>query len=256
MITVKLMGGAKKSFQTDQIQINRVDLSIGDLLDLLVEIKPADSYEFDTANILIAVNGTDSSAMQGRATIIHDSDVVSIIPVIHGGSGMLSLRIRRKQIQIIGLRGNKAVGAGFLEDLRCTYPGILFQAVSKNFVAGRGHLEKILNVSLEAERNDILLSKKLETDMLMRFALTGQISEAITNAGIRPGYGFILIAIGNRNTLNSLCRRLAPLSDGLFLKGSSAFLKRHFKITKRQLDVVCSDTPLEDILVERAAVLL
>ena len=34
--------------------------------------------------------------------------------------------------------------------------------------------------------NNILLSNKIETDILMRFALTLQISNAITSAGIKP----------------------------------------------------------------------
>ena len=254
MITVKFLGGAKKSFQTDQMQIKQTGISVEELLCVLVKLKPPDSYEFDVANILIAVNGVDSSAMQGRATIIQDTDVVSIIPVIHGGSGM-SLWMHNKQIQIMGIRGDKAIGVEFLEDLRNEYSGIVLQAVSKNFVASQTHIEKILNISLEAEKNDALLSKKLETDILMRFALTGQIAEAIKNAGIKSGSSFILIAIGNGNVLNSLYCRLEPLSDSLLLKGSSSFLKRHFRITKKHLDVVRSDTPLEDVLVEKAAIL-
>ena len=36
------------------------------------------------------------------------------------------------------------------------------------------HLKKILSLSLESEKNNVLLSKKLETDILMRFALTNK----------------------------------------------------------------------------------
>jgi ThiS family. len=34
---------------------------------------------------LIAINGSDSSAMNGKDTIVRNGDIVSIIPVIHGG---------------------------------------------------------------------------------------------------------------------------------------------------------------------------
>lgn len=254
MITVKFLGGAKKSFQADQILIRQAGISIEDLLVVLAKQKPPHSYEFDTANVLIAVNGIDSSAMQGRSTIIQDTDVVSIIPVIHGGSGIL-LKMHDRQIQAITIKGSTAIGVKFLEDLRSAYPEIVIQAISKNFVASQSHVEKILNVSLEAEKKGVLLSKKLETDMLMRFALTGQISEAIKNAGINSGGSFVLIAIGDGNALNSLCHRLESLSSDLPLKGSSDFLKKHFKITKKHLGAVRSDTPLEDILVEKAAIL-
>lgn len=254
MITVKFLGSAKKSFQTDQMQIRQTGISIEELLSEITKQKPSDSYEFDTANVLIAVNGIDSSAMQGRATIIKDADVVSIIPVIHGGSRMPS-KIHDRKIHVMAVKESTATGAEFLEGLRRAHPEIAIQAISKNFVASQAHVEKILNVSLEAEKNGVLLSKKLEMDILMRFALTGQIAEAIKNAGIRPGGDFVLIAIGNENVPDLLCNRFDLLSDDLFLKGSSSFLKKHFKITKRHLDAVRSDAPLEDILVERAAIL-
>jgi len=85
MITIKLIGGAKKSFNSDQLQIEKFDISVNELLQLLLKIKPVNT-NFDVENILIAINGSDSSAMNGKDTIVHDGDIVSIIPVIHGGS--------------------------------------------------------------------------------------------------------------------------------------------------------------------------
>jgi hypothetical protein len=41
----------------------------------------------------------------------------------------------------------------------------------------------------------------------------------------------------------------------MFQKNNDLFLRKYFKITKKQLDVVHSKTPLEDILVEKAAIL-
>ena len=57
------------------------------------------------------------------------------------------------------------------------------------------HLKKILSLSINAEKNDILLSNKIETDILMRFAVTLQISNAISSVGIKPSTNFILIAL-------------------------------------------------------------
>ncbi|MDH3279134.1 MAG: KEOPS complex subunit Cgi121, partial [Nitrosopumilus sp.] len=101
----------------------------------------------------------------------------------------------------------------------------------------------------------ILLSNKLETDILMRFALTNQISDAIMTVGIKPKSNFILISIGNKKFLNSLYADLSSISVDLFVKKNDSFLKKHFKITKKQLDVVHSKNPLEDILIEKAATL-
>jgi len=257
MITVKLVGGAKKSFSTEQLHIDKSDITIQKLLDLLLELKPANTPDLDTENILIAINGTDSSAMEGKSTMIKNNDLVSIIPVIHGGSSKkLTYQILNKQIQIIEIMGQKTIDVKFLDNLRKRYPKIQLQAVSSNFILNNYHLKKVLSISLESKKNNILLSKKLETDILMRFALTKQISVAIINAGIKPKTNFILIAIGNKKMLNSIYNELLPLLVNLFLKNNDLFLKKYFKITKKQLNSVYSKNPLEDILIEKAAILL
>jgi len=257
MITVKLVGGAKKSFSTEQLQIDRSDISIRELIDLLLELKPVDTPDLDTENILIAINGIDSSAMEGKSTKIKNNDLVSIIPVIHGGSPKkLTFQILKKQIQIIEITSQKTINVKFLDNLRKRYSKIQLQAVSSNFVLNNYHLKKILSLSLESEKNNILLSNKLETDILMRFALTNQISDAITYVGIKPKTNFILITIGNKKTLNSIYVELLPFSVNLFSKDNTLFLKKYFKITKKQLDSVYSKNPLEDILIEKAAILL
>ena len=66
MFTVKFVGGARKSFLTEQLKIDKSDVSIQELIDLLLVLKPADSPKLDTDNILIAINGSDSSAMDGN----------------------------------------------------------------------------------------------------------------------------------------------------------------------------------------------
>jgi molybdopterin converting factor small subunit/tRNA threonylcarbamoyladenosine modification (KEOPS) complex Cgi121 subunit len=256
MITIKLIGGAKKSFNSDELQIDESDISINELLKLLLKIKP-DNTDFDIENILIAINGSDSSAMDGKDTIVHDSDVVSIIPVIHGGSSKkLLFEIEKKQIQIIEIRGQKKVDIKFIDDLRKKYPKIKFQAISSNFILSSSHLKKILHLSIYAEKNNILLSNKIETDILMRFGLTLQISNAISSAGMKSSTNFILIAIGNKNYFNSLYSELSDSCVPLFLKNNNLFLKKYFNISKKHMDSVYSKNSLEDILVEKASVLI
>ena len=257
MITVKLIGGAKKSFSTEKLEIDESDITIQKLIDLLLELKPIDAPDLDTENILIAVNGTDSSALEGKSTKIKNNDLVSIIPVIHGGaSKKLTFEVLKKQIQIIEIKGQKTIDVEFLDQLRKKYPKIQLQAVSSNFVLNPYHLKKIISLSLESQKNNTLLSNKIETDILMRFALTKQISDAIKNVGIKPTKNFILIAIGNKNILNSLYNELSPLSVNLFTKNNASFLKKHFKISKQQFDSIYSKNPIEDILIEKAVILL
>ena len=257
MITIKLIGGAKKSFNSDQLQIDKFDISVNELLQLLLKTKPENTSEFDVENILIAINGSDSSAMNGKNTIVHDGDIVSIIPVIHGGSPKkLFFDIDNKQIQILEIHGQKTIDVKFIDDLRIKYPKIKFQAVSSKFILNLSHLKKILSISINADKNNILLSNKIETDILMRFAITLQISNAILSVGIKPTSNFILIAIGNKNSFASMYSELSPLCVNLFLKNNDLFLKKHFNISKKHIDTVYSKTPLEDILVEKASILI
>ena len=61
-------------------------LTLSELINHLIEIKPENTIKFDIANLLIAVNGIDSSALDGLDTKLKDNDVISVIPIIHGGS--------------------------------------------------------------------------------------------------------------------------------------------------------------------------
>ena len=100
MFTVKFVGGAKKSFPVEQLKIDQSDITIQELINLLLELKPADTPKLDTENVLIAINGADSSAMDGKSTIIKENDLVSIIPVIHGGSSKkVNFEFSKKIIQ-------------------------------------------------------------------------------------------------------------------------------------------------------------
>jgi molybdopterin converting factor small subunit/tRNA threonylcarbamoyladenosine modification (KEOPS) complex Cgi121 subunit len=256
MITIKLIGGAKKSFNSDQLQIDKFDIPVSELLQLLLKTKP-ENIDFDIENILIAINGSDSSAMNGKNTIVRDGDVVSIIPIIHGGSSKkLFFEIDNRKIQVLEISGQKIIDIKFIDDLRIKYPKIKFQAISSKFILNPSHLKKILSISINADKNNILLSNKIETDILMRFAVTLQISNAISSVGIKPSSNFILIAIGNKNSFASLYSELSPLCINLFLKNNDLFIKNYFNISKKHIDSVYSKTPLEDILVEKASVLI
>lgn len=256
MFTVKFVGGAKKSFPIEQLKIDQSNLTIHELINLLLELKPADTPKLDTDNVLIAINGADSSAMDGKSTIIQENDLVSIIPVIHGGSfKKISFEFSKKIIQVIEIKGQKSINVKFIDDLRKKYPKIALQAVSSNYILNNYHLKKIISLSIESEKNNILLSKKLETDILMRFALTTQISDAIKNVGIKPNTNFIIIAIGNKRTLNSLYNELKSISSPMFSKNNESFLKKQFKITTKHTNSIISKNSLADILVEKATVL-
>ena len=256
MITVKFLGGAKKSFSTDSISIDKEELSVQQLLDYLLQKKPEKTPELDTANILVAINGTDSSVMGGKSAVLHSGDKVTIIPVIHGGSSRIQFKIGKNNVEVFSLAHGKDTGVAFLDNIRKMFPKVVIQAISKNYILNKSHIQKVLLVSMHAKKQNIMLSKKLETDILMRFAGTNQISQAISQIGINKKNDFLIIAVGSKISLDKLYSSLKPnFSTKFFSTNSESFLKKQFKISKKQIDAVDTKSPLEDILAERASVL-
>lgn len=248
MIVVKMIGGAKKSFPAGTMTLDCAGTTVARLLDILVESKPADTPALDTKNILVAVNGADSSSLDGRATILRDGDEVSIIPVIHGGSGAVRFEVQGASVMAICVRG----GSANLDKLRLDFPAVRIQAVARPFVLGESHLRRILEISVESERREIMLSSRMETDILLRLAGTTQIAEAIRVAGAGPRHETVVIAVGDPSALQKLLAHLSPEARPFPAGDGGAFLMEHFGITGKHLG---TGHALEDLLVESASVL-
>ena len=254
MITTKFLGGAKKIFATDKIELDFDNRRISELLEYLLQNKPETSPDFDVNNILIAVNGMDSSAIDGKDTMLSSGDIVTIIPVIHGGS-RLQLKFGTYNVELFDVKKNDNLELN-LDSLREKFPKLLLQTISSKFLLGRNHAQKILHLSFKSQADGLLLSKKLETDILMRFAATNQISQAISKIGTKQKNDFVVIAIGAKINLDKIHQFLKPyLNSKPLSQNNSNFLKKEFGVTKHQLDCVNSKTPLEDILVEKASIL-
>jgi tRNA threonylcarbamoyladenosine modification (KEOPS) complex Cgi121 subunit/molybdopterin converting factor small subunit len=253
LITVKLLGGAKKSFGTDLISADLDNLTIQDLLTYLLSVKPKSTL--DTKNILVAVNGVDSSALDGKNTIVHSDDVISIIPIIHGGSQRTQFKIHNTWVGLFNVVHQKGKNYSFLDSVRKKFPSLVLEGVSSKCILGQTHAKKIIGLSLFAQRNNVLLSKKLQTDILLRFAATTQISEAIKTVGIESHDNFTIIAMGKKPSLNRLGDFLAQHLGTVDYKKNSKLLQKQLKISKKHLDSVDSKTPLEDLMVEKATIL-
>ena len=211
MIVVKLIGSAKKSFLTDQVFLEKSGLTIDELVNHLLKIKPDNTLDLDTKNLLIAVNGIDSSTLDGFKTKLKDNDIVSIIPIIHGGSSRrIQFSIIDSDVELFDVSNDKKFHIEFLDELRLKYPSLILQSINSQFILGINHVKKILSVSLYAKKNHSLLSKKIETDILLRFAITTQISSAIDVVGQKPNKDFLIIAIGKKSTLSKIQSDLKP----------------------------------------------
>ena len=256
MVTVNFTGGARKAFQTDSLEITKNMNSISELIEYLILQKPENTPDFDGKNLLIAVNGVDSSALDGNKTQLKSDDVVNVIPIIHGGSKTnVTLTIKNHQVRIFEIKKSNA-NKEYLLSLRKKFPRLKLQAISSRFILDKDHAKNIIIISINQKLKNQLLSEKIETDLLLRFANTTQINNAIKNVGLSKDYNFILIAIGNKSHLAKLYETISDDLDILFENNNSFFLKKYFKISTQTLNSIESKTPLIDILVEKASILI
>ena len=256
MIIINFTGGARKVFQTDSLEITDTVNNISELITYLISQKPENTHDFDGKNLLIAVNGVDSSALDGNNTILKSGDIVNIIPIIHGGSKTnIKFTIKKHQVELFQIKKLNA-NKEYLLELRKKFPRLKLQAISSKFIIDRDHAKKIINISINKLHNDQLLSEKIETDLLLRFANTTQINDAIKNVGLSKDHNFILMAIGNKSNLAKLYQTISDDLEIIFKNNNSIFLKKYFKISTQTLNSIESKTPLIDILVEKASILI
>ena len=256
MINVNFIGGARKSFQTDSLEITQKIETISELITYLISQKPENTPDFDGKNLLIAVNGVDSSALAGIDTKLNSNDVVNIIPIIHGGSKTnVSFDVNNHKIGLFEINKSNS-NKDYLLSLRKKFPKLYLQAISSKFILDKEHAKKIISISINKKLKNQLLSEKLETDLLLRFASTTQINDAIKNVGLSKSQNFILIAIGSKSYQKKLSEIINDDLDIIFKKNNQNFLKNYFQISSKTLNSIESKTPLTDLLVEKASILI
>jgi len=254
MITIKFFGGAKKSFLTDILQLKLNEITIQDLIEYLKKSKPKNGLELEFHNIIFAVNGIDSSVLDGPKTILKNNDVVSIIPIIHGGSARIQFKESGRYVELFGLQIHQKINPKILDSLRKKFPKLLLQVISSQYILNKNHARKVITTSFTYKKKRLLLSKKLETDILLRFACTRQISGAIVRAGIHKQGNYIIIAIGTKPQLAGLYQQLKGISSEIQY-ADPKLIQKQFGINAIQISSINSQSPIEDLLVEKAAVL-
>ena len=256
MINVNFIGGARKSFQTDSLEFTQNIETISELITYLISQKPENTPDFDGKNLLIAVNGVDSSALEGIDTKLNSNDVVNIIPIIHGGSKTnVSFDVNNHKIGLFEINKSNS-NKDYLLSLRKKFPKLYLQAISSKFILDKEHAKKIISISINKKLKNQLLSEKIETDLLLRFASTTQINDAIKNVGLSKSQNFILIAIGSKSYQKKLSEIINDDLDIIFKKNNQNFLKNYFQISSQTLNSIESKTPLTDLLVEKASILI
>ena len=84
MITLKLLGGVKKAIGKNSIVIDKSQSNLKEIFQELKN-KSKDASIIDEKNLMISVNGVDSSVIGGQEAIIKTGDIITIVTIIHGG---------------------------------------------------------------------------------------------------------------------------------------------------------------------------
>ncbi|MFL6384858.1 MAG: MoaD/ThiS family protein [Nitrososphaeraceae archaeon] len=84
MIDIKLLGGVKKAVGRSTLVLDRHVASISEILKFLKD-NVGESKNLDADNILVKINGADSSMLSRDENIVKTGDTVTIVTIVHGG---------------------------------------------------------------------------------------------------------------------------------------------------------------------------
>lgn len=86
MITIRLLGGAKKAVGKAFVELDRPKATVSEVLQFLTSIAAEPRLLQRPGNLIVAVNGVDSAALSGEETVAKAGDTVTVVTVVHGGS--------------------------------------------------------------------------------------------------------------------------------------------------------------------------
>jgi tRNA threonylcarbamoyladenosine modification (KEOPS) complex Cgi121 subunit len=160
-------------------------------------------------------------------------------------------------VSIIGVRKITGDAGNLVDRLRARHGSVSMQAVNASAVYGAGHVLGVHRVTLEAEKRKIMLANKRETELLLRLACTGQISEAMNRAGLKKDAPGCFVAFSEDSVA---LRRFSDQISKEFKVDDSVFEPGREK-KARLAGVLGMNTKFDDCeflqyLLERAAILV
>jgi sulfur-carrier protein len=84
LITLKLLGGVKFAMGKTSMVINKSQATIKEIIEDLKN-ESRHTKILNEQNLIITVNGVDSSITGGKETVIKSGDILTIVTIIHGG---------------------------------------------------------------------------------------------------------------------------------------------------------------------------
>jgi molybdopterin converting factor small subunit/tRNA threonylcarbamoyladenosine modification (KEOPS) complex Cgi121 subunit len=193
MITIRLLGGAKKAVGKPVVNLDRQYASVSDILDFLTTIS-SEPRLLQRSNLIITLNDVDSASLRGHNTIVKSGDKVTIVPVVHGGVDCI---LDAYYVSITGVQRIMHDPGKLVDMLRAQHSNVSIQAVNANSVYGEEHVRGVLRITLEAEKRKIMLTNRCETELLIRLTGTNQIAEAIRRAGLKKDAAGCFIAFSH-----------------------------------------------------------
>ena len=195
MITIRLLGGAKKAVGRAAVNLDRSSASVSEILDFLTTIS-VEPHILQRSNLIIALNDIDSASLQGNNTLVKSGDTVKIVTVVHGG---MHYTLNGYHVSITGVQKIIHDPGKLVDMIRSQHNNVLIQAVDANTLYGEEHVLGVLRITLEAEKRNIMLTNRCEIELLIRLAGTDQISEAIRRAGLKKDVAACFIAFSQDN---------------------------------------------------------
>ena len=190
MITIRLLGGAKKAVGKPAVNLDRPYASVSDILDFLTTIS-AEPRLLQRSNLIITLNDVDSASLHGHNTMVKSGDTVTIVTVVHGG---MDYMLNGYHISITGVQRIMHNPGKLVDMLRAQHSNVSIQALNANSVYGEEHVRGVLRIALEAEKRKIMLTNRCETELLIRLTGTNQIAEAIRRAGLKKDIAGCFVA--------------------------------------------------------------
>jgi tRNA threonylcarbamoyladenosine modification (KEOPS) complex Cgi121 subunit/molybdopterin converting factor small subunit len=253
MITIRLLGGAKKAVGKPSVDLDRPSASVAEILKFLTGIS-TDARLLQPNNLIVAVNGVDSAALQGQNTVAKSGDIVTVVTVVHGGA---DYDLDGNYVSIIGAQMITGNVGKLVDRLRAENKGVSIQAVNAGAVYGAEHLLGVLRIALEAEKRKVMLANKLETELLLRLACTDQISEAMKRAGLKENAPGCFVAFSNDS---DALRRFSDQISSEFKTDDSVLEPSSEKRTRMAgmlgINAKFDDSEFLQYLLERAAILV
>ena len=254
MITIRLLGGAKKAVGGKaSLELETPTASVLEILRFLQDLA-VEPRLLRRENLIIAINGADSSVLSGEDPVAKSGDVVTIVTVVHGGSFRKNKGIMVKGVAPIS---SKMDPGQVIDGMRDAHRGLSIQMMAADAVFGSEHVHRIAQMALEAESRKIMLAKRVEADLLLRLACTNQISEAIARAGLKKGRPACIVAFssdhGENRSFEKWLEKEFEVDDSVL----EQTMKKKKRLSRMLgISASCGEEYLLDCLVERAAILV